>query len=58
MADSYVTSLAREAGFAAEKAATHMSAKYTDIDTNCIFQPIALESVDIINASGRDFCPN
>jgi len=36
-------------------AATCKSAKCTDIDTNYIFQPIAVESLGPINTSGHDF---
>jgi len=50
LADSYVTTSACEACLAAERAA-----KYTDINTNYIFQHIAVESLEPINASGRDF---
>jgi len=43
LADSYVTTSSREACSAAEGAATHKSAKYTDIDTNYLFQTIVVE---------------
>ena len=48
---------ARVAGSAAEGAAARKSAKYmyTDIETNYLFQLIAVESLGPINASGRAF---
>ena len=39
LADSYVAAVARVAGSAAEGAAARKSAKYTDIETNYMFQP-------------------
>jgi len=36
-------------------AAARKSAKYTDIETNYMFQPIAVESLGPINASGCEF---
>ena len=53
LADSYVAAAAREAGSAAEEAATRMTAKYSNIQANHIFQPVAVESLGPINASGR-----
>jgi len=55
LADSYVATAARVAGSAAEGAAARTSAKYTDIETNYMFQPIAVESLGPINASGCAF---
>ena len=46
---------ARVAGSAAEGAAARKSAKYTDIEPNYTFQPIAVESLGPINASGCPF---
>ena len=51
MADSYVATAARVAGSAAEGAAARKSAKYTNIETNYMFQPIAVESLGPIKAS-------
>jgi len=55
LADSYVATAARVACSAAEEAAARKSAKYTDIETNYMFQPIAVESLGPINASGCAF---
>ena len=55
MADSYVAAAAREAGSAAELAATRKTAKYSNIQAHHIFQPVAVESQGPINASGRVF---
>ena len=46
---------AREAGSAAEEAATRKTAKYSSIQAHHIFQPVAVESLGPINASGRVF---
>jgi len=50
MADSYVAAAAREAGSAAEDAA-----QYSNIQAHRIFQPVAVESLGPINASGHVF---
>jgi len=50
LADSYVAAAAREAGSAAEKAATFKTAKYSNIQTHHIFQPVAVESLGPIIA--------
>ena len=55
LADSYVAAAAREAGSAAEEAATRKTAKYSNIQAHRIFQPVAVESLGSINASGRVF---
>jgi len=55
LADSYVATAARVAHSAAEEAAARKSAKYTDIQTNYMFQPIAVESLGPINVSGFAF---
>ena len=55
LADSYVAAAAREAGSAAEEAATRKTAKYSNIQGPHIFQPVAVESLGPINASGRVF---
>jgi len=55
MADSYVAAAAHEAGSAAEEAATRKTAKYSSIQARHIFQPVAVESLGPINASGRVF---
>ena len=43
------------AGSAAEGAAARKSAKYTDIETNYMFQPVSVESLGPINESGCAF---
>jgi len=55
LADTYVAAAAREAGSAAELAATRKTAKYSNIQAHHIFQPVAVESHGPINASGRVF---
>ena len=55
LADSYVAAAAREAGSAAEEAANSKSAKYSNIQAHHIFQPVAVESLGPISASGRVF---
>jgi len=55
LADSYMATAARVAGSAAEGAAARNSAKYTNIETNYMFQPIAVESLNPINTSGCAF---
>ena len=42
-------------GSAAEEAATRKTAKYSNIQAHHIFQPVAVESLGPINASGRVF---
>ena len=51
LADSYVATAARIAGSAAEGAAARKLAKCTEIETNYMFQTIAVESLGPINAS-------
>ena len=58
LADSYVAAAAREAGSAAEEAATRKTAKYSNIQAHHIFQPVAVESLGPINASGSVFFRN
>ena len=55
MADSYVAAAACEAGSAAEEAVTRKTVKYSNIHAHHIFQPVAVESLGPINASGRVF---
>jgi len=57
LADSYVATAARVAGSAAEGAAACKSAKYTDIETNYMYQPIAVESL-VHTRLGVHSCPN
>jgi len=51
LADSCVAAAACEAGSAAEEAATRKTAKYSNIQAHHIFQPVAFESLSLINAS-------
>ena len=55
LADSYVTAVTREAGSVAELTAARKSAKYTESDYSCTFQPIVIESLGTTNNSVRDF---
>ena len=55
LADSYVAAAAREAGSAAEEEATRKTAKYSNIQAHHIFQPVAVEALGPVNASGRVF---
>ena len=55
MADSHVTAAAREAGSAAEEAATRKTEKYSNIQAHHIFQTVAVDSLGPINASGSVF---
>ena len=48
---SYVTEAAREAGAAAELAATRKEAKYADIVGRHMFEPAAVETLGVFNAS-------
>ena len=51
LAESYVTEAAREAGAAAELAATRKEVKYSGIVGRHMFEPIAVETLGIFNAS-------
>jgi len=53
LAESYVNAAAREAGAAAELAASRKEEKYRDIDGPYIFEPIAVETLGIHNESAR-----
>ena len=55
MADSYVTRAAQEAGAAAELAASHKLEKYANIDVRYLFEPIAVETLGVINTSACHF---
>ena len=49
----HVNAAAREAGAAAELAASRKEEKYRDIDGRYIFEPIAVETLGIHNESAR-----
>ena len=51
MAESYVSEAAREAGAAAELAATRKEVKYAGIVGRHMFEPIAVETLGVFNAS-------
>jgi hypothetical protein len=55
LAISYVQSAGRGAGSVAELAADRKSAKYTDLLSNYVFQPVAVENLGPINSSAIDF---
>ena len=55
LADSYVAAAACEAGSAAEEAVTRKTVKYSNIQAHHIFQPVAVDSLGPVNASGRVF---
>jgi len=42
-----------EAGVAAEAAASRKEAKYADIDSHYVFEPIAVETLGVFNSSAR-----
>jgi len=53
LAESYVNGAAIEAGAAAEVAASRKEAKYADIDSRYVFEPIAVETLGVFNSSAR-----
>ena len=53
LAESYVDRAALEAGAAAEMAATRKEEKYVDLCAHYIFEPIAVETLGVFNASAR-----
>ena len=53
LAESYVNEAAREAGTAAEIAASRKEAKHADIDSRFVFEPIAVETLGVLNSSAR-----
>ena len=55
MADSYVTATAREASAAAERAAELKIFKYSGLDDKWVFQPIAVESLGLLNETACHF---
>jgi len=50
-ADSYLQASARETGAADEMAATCKMAKYSDLSSHFVFQPIAVETQGPLNES-------
>jgi len=55
LADSYVSSAAREARSVAKLAATKKEGKYSGLAADYLFQPIAVEILGPINESASDF---
>ena len=53
LVESYIDRAALEAGAAAEMAATHKEEKYVDLGARYIFEPIAVETLGVFNASAR-----
>jgi len=53
LAESYIDRAALEAGTAVDMAATRKEEKYVDLNARYIFEPIAVETVGVINASAR-----
>jgi len=53
LAKSYIDRAAFEAGAAAEMAATRKEEKYVDLGARYIFEPIAVETLGVFNASAR-----
>jgi len=51
--DSYVKASARKAGAAAEIAVTRKTAKYTDMPSQFVLHPIAVETQCPLNESAR-----
>ena len=49
--ESYIDRAAVEAGAAAEMAATRKEEKYVDLDARYIFEPIAVDTLGVFNAS-------
>jgi len=53
LADSYINAAAREPGAAAELAASRKEEKYADLDGRYTFEPIAIETLGVLNTSAR-----
>ena len=52
LAESYVNGAAREAGAAAEVAASRKE-KYANLDSRYLFEPIAVETLGALNSSAN-----
>jgi len=55
LAQSYVDRAATGVGMVAELAAEPKLMKYTNLPTNLIFQPIAVENLGVFSSSSSDF---
>ena len=53
LAESYINRAAREAGAAAEVAASSKEDKYADLDSCYLFEPIAVETLCVLNSSAN-----
>ena len=53
LAESYVNRAAREAGAAAEVAASRKNEKYAELDSRYLFEPIAVETLSVLNSSAN-----
>jgi len=53
LAESYVNGDAREAGAAAEVAASRKDEKYAELDSRYLFQPISVETLGVFNSSAN-----
>ena len=53
LADSYISAAARDAGAAAELAASRKEVKYAGLDGCFVFAPIAFENLGVPSASTR-----
>jgi len=51
LAESYINGVAREAGAAAEVAASRKEDKYADLDSRYLFESIAVETLGVLNSS-------
>jgi len=53
LAESYIDRASHEAGAAAEMATSRKEDKYVDLGARYIFEPIAVETLGVFNASAR-----
>ena len=55
LADSYLHSTSHSAGSAADTASNRKETKYSSLPPDFIFQPVAIETLGPLNASGVNF---
>ena len=53
LAESHVSGAAREAGAAADLAASRKEKKYADIERRYVFEPIAIDTLGVLSTSAR-----
>ena len=53
LAESYINGAAHEAGAAAEVATSCKGEKYADLDSRYLFEPIAVETLSVLNSSAN-----